>query len=563
MRHPYLAAALIFPAAWLHAQSPVLTFAAAPVQGARPSARIDSPLAYDTTSRRVFLFGGQDDTGNRNDLWTYSIDSQTWSPANSQGAAPPARFGHTMVFDSAARRLIVFGGQAAGFFSDTWAYDIAKGLWTQLSRSGEGPTNSYGHSAIYEAARNRMIISHGFTDKGRFDDTWAYDFKAEKWQNITPAGERPLKRCLHHAVYDEKNSQMLLYGGCSSGFGPCPQDDLWSLDLNRARWNDLTRSPRPSGRQWYGAAFDSARGRMVVFAGSTANDLWEFDTAASAWSRPALAGEAPQGRSRHEGVFVPDLNATLFFGGRTSSGVATNELLALSAPATPRVAAGSIGSAFSGDRSSAAPGEIVSVFGTGLGPAAGVAARFDAATRKLPTSLAGVSVTVNGIPAPLLFASAGQINFQVPYELAGQASSELVVTFNGAASAPERMRLSATHPGLYPGVFNQNGTPNSPANPAAAGSVIVLFATGQGVTRPASQTGRAAEGAYPEPEAQVTLRVDGRPADLLFSGQAPDTAGVMQINARLPSSLTAGTALSVILTIGSASSQDGVTLAVR
>ncbi len=558
-----LFAFLLWSATGLLGQSSPLTFAVVPVQGTKPSARIDPPLAYDPVGRRVFMFGGQDDSSNRNDLWAYSIDSQSWSQLNPQGVIPPARLGHTMVFDSAARRLIVFGGQASGFFSDTWAYDIGKGTWAQLSRNGEGPSNRYGHSAIYETARGRMVISHGFTDQGRFDDTWAFDLKLEKWQNISPPGDRPLKRCLHHAVYDEKNGHMLLYGGCSSGSGPCPQDDLWSFDFGRGRWSEITKNPRPTGRQWYGTSFDIARGRMVVFGGTTVSDLWEFDTAASAWSRPTFIGDVPEGRSRHEGVFVPDLNATLFFGGRTSRGI-TNELLALSSPLPPRVVAGSIGNAFSADRSSVAPGEIVSVFGVGLGPATGVSARFDPATRKLPTALGGASVTLNGIPAPLYFAGAGQINLQVPYELAGQSFADVVVTFNGVASAaPERVRLAVTHPGLYPGVFNQDGSVNSAANPAAPGSVIVLFATGQGLTRPASQTGRAAEGTYPEPEASVALRIADRSAELLFSGQAPDTAGVMQINARLPSGLASGAALPIVLTMGAASSQTGVTVAVR
>lgn len=560
MHRSRLGFAYVLAAAGLSGQ----TYVVLPSAGARPSPRIDPPLAYDPNSRRVYLFGGQDES-NRNDLWAYALDSRSWTQLNPQGAIPAARFGHTLVFDAERRRLIVFGGQAAtGFLSDTWAYDIADGQWQQLSRSGAGPTERYGHSAIYDAPRNRLIVSHGFTNAGRFDDTWAYDLKLEKWQNLSPTGERPLKRCLHHAVYDARNDQMLLYGGCSSGFGPCPQDDLWALDLKKLQWRDLTRSPRPTGRQWYGAAFDSTRGRLVVFGGSqgggTLSDTWEYDTASLAWSPAALSGEAPAGRSRHEGVYVPDLAAALFFGGRTSQG-ATNELLAFAMPAKPRIASGGAGNAFSADRSAVAPGEVVSIFGEGLGPVAGVSSSFDAAG-KLPVSLAGVSVSFNGVAAPLYFAQAGQVNAQAPYEIAGQAFADVAVSYNGLTSATERVLLAPSHPGVFPRLFNQDGTVNSPANPAAPRSVVVLFATGQGVTRPASQTGKVAAAPYPEPAEPVVLRIGGRPAELLFAGQAPGTAGVIQINARLPEGLTPGV-LPVVLTIGAAASQPGVTLAFR
>ena len=79
------------------------------------------------------MFGGQDAASPRNDLWEYSFDRREWTELNPSGTLPPARFGHTTVFDPVRRRLVLFGGQAAGFFSDVWAYDIAQNTWQQLS----------------------------------------------------------------------------------------------------------------------------------------------------------------------------------------------------------------------------------------------------------------------------------------------------------------------------------------------------------------------------------------------------------------------------------------------
>ena len=549
------------------AQNDGLAYSRVSAGGPLPSGRLDGVIAHDVPGRRLLLFGGQDGA-SRNDLWAFSLDSQQWQELNPSGARPPARFGHTAIFDPVRRRLIVFGGQTAAFFSDTWAYDIAANSWQQLAPDNAGPSKRYAHSAIYDAARDRMVISHGFTDAGRFDDTWAFQLAANSWQNLTPPGSKPLRRCLHHAVYDQGNNQMLLFGGCASGFGPCPLDDLWSFDLNASQWTERRPSSRPSARQWYGMTFDSARGRLVLFGGSgtrgSLNDTWEYDPVANAWTQITPRGELPAGRSRHEAAFVPGAGA-FFFGGRTDSGF-TNELLLLGSPPppapAPQLTAAGIVNAFSGQGGAVAPGEIVSIFGARLGPPTGVATAFDSATGRLPTRAAGVSVRFNLVAAPIYFARADQLNVQTPYELAGSSETNITVTYAGASATVERVPVLAAHPGLFPRVFNQDGSINSPDNPAAPGSIVVLFGTGQGLTTPPSPTGAFPANGFPTPAAPVTLRIGGRNAELLFQGQAPGTAGVIQINARVPDGPT-GNALPVVLTIGSAESQPGVTVALR
>ncbi len=532
--------------------------------GTAPSGRTDGAVAYDAAGRRLLLFGGQD-AQTRNDLWSFSLDTQQWTELSPSGDKPPARFGHTVIYDPARRRLVVFGGQAGGFFSDVWAYECETNAWRQLAPDNAGPSKRYGHSAVYDPVADRMVISHGFTDTGRFDDTWAFDLGANRWRNLTPAGTRPLRRCLHDAVYDDRNRQMLLFGGCASGFGPCPLDDLWAFDLNTHQWSQKSGSPRPAARQWYGMAFDSRRGRLVLFGGAgpggALNDTWEYDPAANVWSQASPRGEAPAGRSRHEAAYSPDLAAVFFFGGRTDAGL-TNELLALGPPAagTPQFRAGSVVNAFSGQTGGVAPGEIVSIFGTRLGPAAGVATSFDPATGRLPVRAGGVSVRFNFTAAPIYFARDDQLNVQVPYELAGQTEAILSVTYDGA-TATASVPVAPARPGLFPRVFNQDASVNSPENPAAPGSVVVLFGTGQGVTDPPSETGRFPSDVYPVPAAPMTVRIGGQEAELLFRGQAPGTAGVIQLNARVPEGVT-GT-LPVVWSVAGMESQAGVTVMAR
>lgn len=532
-----------------------------------PSARVDGVIEYDPVSRQIFLFGGQD-TLPRNDLWAYSLARRQWTEMQVSGPVPPARFGHTVVFDSARRRLVVFGGQASGFFSDVWAFDIAAGSWRQLSADNTGPSRRYGHSAIYETARDRMVISHGFTNAGRFDDTWAFDFSSNSWRDISPSGTRPLRRCLHHAAYDAERGEMYLYGGCSSGSGPCPQGDLWSLDLALNRWSERTPRSGPPAREHYGMAFNAIRGKLVIFGGSGAgllNDTWEFDPRSGAWRQASVAGAAPGPRHRHQAAFAPDRGVIYYFGGSTSGGL-TNELWLLGPgflSGAPRIAQNGVVNAFSGSGGAIAPGEVVSIFGEGLGPIVGVAQQFDAQTGLLPTSGPGVTVTLNGIPSPLFYVHSEQVNIQVPYELDGASEAILSVTVNGQPSEAKTLTVRPVHPGLFPRVWNEYGAVNSPDNPAAPGSVIVLYATGQGKTNPPSRTGGYPTGVYPNPIADTVLLIGGVEAEILFRGQAPGTAGVMQVNAKVPETLARGVAVPIVLKVGGIESQAGVSLSIR
>ena len=342
----------------------------------------------------------------------------------------------------------------------------------------------------------------------------------------------------------------------------------WSLDLATSRWTERTGQTKPPAREHYGIAFDSMRGRLVLFGGSGSgvlNDTWEYDPRSGTWRQAVIEGASPSPRSRHESAYAADRGTAFFFGGIASSGT-SNELWMLGpgfATARPQITRPGIVNAFSGQTGAIAPGAILSLYGSGLGPVDGVTLAFDPLTAKLPTSGPGVAVTFNGVPAPLYFVRSDQLNVQVPYEVQGSAEASITVTVNGSSNDPLSVPVAATMPGLFPRIFHPDGSVNSAANAAPAGSVVILYATGQGPTNPPSVTGAyPAGGVYPEPVANTVLRIGGVEAELLFRGQAPGTAGVMQINARIPAGIT-GPAVPVSLIIGGAASQSGVPIAVR
>jgi uncharacterized protein (TIGR03437 family) len=186
-----------------------------------------------------------------------------------------------------------------------------------------------------------------------------------------------------------------------------------------------------------------------------------------------------------------------------------------------------------------APGELISIYGLHIGPVAPAYASFDA-DGFLPTTLGGVRVTINGIPAPLLYASDAQINAITPVELTAGSSVELQFAQNSVALPNFRVMVDIAAPGvfLFPdgeaAALNQDGTVNSQANPAAAGSYVSVWATGTGYF-PGSD-GQIATGANQFCSASgnceiLNIAAGSGSVNISYIGAAPDLVnGVVQVN---------------------------------
>jgi uncharacterized protein (TIGR03437 family) len=219
---------------------------------------------------------------------------------------------------------------------------------------------------------------------------------------------------------------------------------------------------------------------------------------------------------------------------------------------------------------SVAPGEIVTIFGSNLGPEQGVVGGLDQSGR-LVTRLGGVTVTFNGLPAPLYFASAGQLNAQVPIELAGAANALVLVQRAQAVSSPTVVTLGSARPGLFTVpptsaavVVNQDGSLNSGSNAASRGTFVTLFGTGQGRVDPALATGQLAGlTQLSRVVAPVSVTIGGQPATVSFAGMAPGFAGLLQINAVVPAESTTGPQTPLELTIDGIATGQNATIAVQ
>jgi len=220
-----------------------------------------------------------------------------------------------------------------------------------------------------------------------------------------------------------------------------------------------------------------------------------------------------------------------------------------------------------------APGQMVNIWGSGMGPATLAGLALDA-NGMVGNSIAGVRVLFDGVPAPIVFVSAGQIAVVTPYFGTINATTHVQVEYQGVRSDPFPVAVQATAPGLFTvnekgtgqgAIQNQDGvTPNSAQAPAPRGSIVIMWGTGEGVTDPPGVDGRLAAGVLPKPLAQVSVQIGGLPATVEYAGAAPgNMPGLFQLNAQVPQDVQPGNNVAVVVTIGNATTQAGVTLAVQ
>lgn len=218
-----------------------------------------------------------------------------------------------------------------------------------------------------------------------------------------------------------------------------------------------------------------------------------------------------------------------------------------------------------------APGEIVTIFGSGIGPSTLTTLQLtDAGT--VATSLGGTQVFFDGYPAPLIYSSATQVSAIVPYEIPGTQTTSILIQYQGTRSTPLTVPALSAVPGIFTidasgrgqgAIVNQDSTVNSSANGAAPGSIVSIYATGAGPTDPPATDGTVSTAAAPT-QLPVTVQIAGETTDVLYAGAAPgEPAGVIQVNARIPADVPRGASVQVVIIVGTVSSQPGVTVAIQ
>jgi uncharacterized protein (TIGR03437 family) len=238
-------------------------------------------------------------------------------------------------------------------------------------------------------------------------------------------------------------------------------------------------------------------------------------------------------------------------------------------PFTPSISPGGVLNAASYSGAPVAAGSIVSVYGN-----FGLESRLQPSSVPIPSALSGFAIQFGsaGIPAPLFYASPGQVNLQIPWELSGVSSASVSASLNGAGGPAQTLTLAPFSPGIF--AMNGKGTGQGAIvdaayrlvdslSPTTAGSTIQIYCTGLGaVTNPPASGSPASTTTLSRTTTDPLVTIGGIEAQVLFSGLAPGSVGEYQVNVKVPASVAPGPAVPVMISMEGVRSNT-VTIAIK
>jgi len=271
---------------------------------------------YDPQRDRMVVFGP-----GSNDTWALALSgTPTWSQIAASGTPPPALLWATAIYDPVHDRMIVFGGRAVGSPQDlnrAWALSFTPDpTWSEITPSGPLPPGRHRHTAVYDPARERMIVFGGhLINVGTLNDTWALPLTPNAtWIQLLPNGSPPEARYGHYAICDPAGDRMIMFGGY--GY-PGYFRDTWQLSLeDPPSWSQLATSGRPGYGSGAAAVYDPVASRAVVFWGQPAGYTETLTLSGGpTWRTLVGSGGTPGVRYGHTALYDPLRDRLLFFGG--------------------------------------------------------------------------------------------------------------------------------------------------------------------------------------------------------------------------------------------------------
>jgi uncharacterized protein (TIGR03437 family) len=216
-----------------------------------------------------------------------------------------------------------------------------------------------------------------------------------------------------------------------------------------------------------------------------------------------------------------------------------------------------------------APGELITIFGTGIGPSQ-LTNGYDPVNNVFTKSVAQTQVTFDGVPAPIIYAAAGQTAAITPYSLTGKSSTQVVISYQGVQSAPVTIPVVKYVPGIFTSLASGSGqaaaenhdyTINSSSNPEQRGSFVQVFMTVGGENGVDGTLAAAAVYDTPQP----TATIGGENAQVIYAGPSPGLVwGLTQVDVYIPSDLSPqNETVPLIITYGGVASQANVTLSIH
>jgi hypothetical protein len=312
-----------------------------------PSSGEDVAMAWDQTRHRLLLYGGKgDDNINQDELWSFDASTRRWSEIETTSPRPDPREDHTFVLDEENDVYVLFGGEDGPTSNETWLFDPVDASWAQVTDATTPALES--HVSIYDPRAKRMLVYGGMratidedgdSHKSIEGDTWAMDLDRSSpgyltWQLVETPGPDPGSRREHRAVYDPLRHRMIVFGGRKQSRSIF-LNDVWTLDLATDTWREVeVTGVRPHPVRQTALGYSARDDVLTMFGGEvhvvishgrnagddeefTINQVWAFDVAAGTWSDRT---PYPRPMYDHAGVFVPDLDGMVVYGGSLRDG---------------------------------------------------------------------------------------------------------------------------------------------------------------------------------------------------------------------------------------------------
>jgi hypothetical protein len=294
-----------------------------------PSPRGELQMAYSPKTDQIVIFGGAIanpnlPNGMSGETWMYDVPTNTWTEIKSP-SAPSPRDNAGLVYDIESDRFILFGGAKLGDFclKDTWSLDLSTKIWTQMKSKPKA--SCLGTTIVYNSKADRILVFGGqdFREGVARNETWAYDYNTDTWTDLKPAVSPP-GHIFASMAYDTKADRVIMWGG----WGTLTDEVCtWIYDYNTNTWEKRETDKSPGKRTFHTLTYDPKADRTMLYGGYkggpagavnypryNSDETWAYDYSLNTWARlepvqnPGLLSFVGQ-------VYVPSISRVLLYGG--------------------------------------------------------------------------------------------------------------------------------------------------------------------------------------------------------------------------------------------------------
>ncbi len=289
---------------------------------------LSSAMVWDPTRDVFVLYGGRDrNWGFPTETWEWSPESPAWRRcAGTSEQKPVGRVSHTMVWDAARERMILFGGSDLELsFNDTWSFEGATSRWVRLETTGNPPPRSQ-HGMVHDPDTDKLIVFGGRgTNHQPLHDTWLLNLDSLRWTQQDPTGAAPHPRARDHVqMARDPLSGMIIMRGAS--LGPGLADETWHFDAQAQTWSLMQTDLEPHGMEHGLMCSVEPLGGLVLFGfvrgwfGQWSPRTWLYRPQTLSWTLLDATGEQPTSPMDH-GQAASDGQHLFVLGGFGGPGV--------------------------------------------------------------------------------------------------------------------------------------------------------------------------------------------------------------------------------------------------